>query len=243
MAKYKLIAYTEDYEEEVLSKDRIEDIDLLTKTFNNHYEVCKYFEKMGYLLPANARFKIVKTSIRENKKVVKIRPIILYGDYGIKSILEQGEGNTKAKQLLKSGLQNHLYSDKFYARFSKTKTFMVLTEIIPSNFKSLTTKKQIARRIYNLSEKYIQSYLNYRDLYFDIKSSEVLLPSLEYNLHYEEPSIYTLISSLTNRVRSGEITSSEARDELINSLSNISDLKNIELPEDLSIDSLTKRKK
>ena len=119
---------------------------------------------------------------------------------------------------------------------------MILTEAIPSNFKKLTTKGQITKKIYTLSEKYTQSYLNYRDLYFDMKSSKMLCPTLEPIPQYEEPSIYTLISSLTRRVINDEITGAEAREELIKSI-NMSDLKNIDLPEELSIDSLTRRKK
>jgi len=119
---------------------------------------------------------------------------------------------------------------------------MVLTEVIPSNFKRLTTKGQITKKIYSLSEKYTQSYLNYRDLYFDIKSSKMLCPSLEPTIQYEEPSIYTLISSLTRRVSKGEITGAEAIEELLKSIS-ASELHDIDLPEELSIDSLTRRKK
>ena len=242
MAKYKLIAFTEDYEEEVLDKDRIEDIDMITKNFDSHSEMSKYLQSKGYLLSNNTRFKIVKTSMRDNKPVIKTRPIILSGDYRIIDILTQGEGNTRPKEFLKISLYNYLQSDKFYERFSKTRTFMVLTEVIPSNFKSLTTKGQITRKIYNLSERYTQSYLNYRDLYFDIKSSKMLCPSLEHIPQYEESSIYTLISSLTRRVSKGEITGAEAIEELLKSIS-ASELHDIDLPEELSIDSLTRRNK
>lgn len=242
MAKYKLIAFTEDYEEEVLDKDRIEDIDMITKNFDSHSEMSKYLQSKGYLLSNNTRFKIVKTSMRDNKPVIKTRPIILSGDYRIIDILTQGEGNTRPKEFLKISLYNYLQSDKFYERFSKTRTFMVLTEVIPSNFKSLTTKGQITRKIYNLSERYTQSYLNYRDLYFDIKSSKMLCPSLEHIPQYEESSIYTLISSLTRRVSKGEITGAEAIEELLKSIS-ASELHDIDLPEELSVDCLTRRKK
>lgn len=242
MAKYKLIAFTEDYEEEILDRDRIEDIDIITKNFDTHNQISEYLQNKGYILSNNTRFKIVKTSIRDNKQVKKVRPIILSGDYRIIDILTQGEESDRPKEILKISLYNYLQSDKFYERFSKTRTFMVLTEAIPSNFKKLTTKGQITKKIYTLSEKYTQSYLNYRDLYFDMKSSKMLCPTLEPIPQYEEPSIYTLISSLTRRVINGEITGAEAREELIKSI-NMSDLKNIDLPEELSIDSLTRRKK
>ena len=243
MAKYKLIAFTEDYEEEILDKDRIEDIDMITKNFDSYSEMSKYLQNKGYLLSNDTRFKIVKTSIRDNKPVIKTRPIILSGDYRIIDILTQGEGNTRPKEFLKISLYNYLQSDKFYERFSKTRTFMVLTEVIPSDFKRLTTNKgQITKKIYSLSEKYTQSYLNYRDLYFDIKSSKMLHPTLDHIPQYEEPSIYTLISSLTRKVSKGEMTGAEAREELIKSIST-SELHNIDLPEELSVDCLTRRKK
>ena len=242
MAKYKLIAFTEDYEEEILDKDRIEDIDMITKNFDTHNQISEYLQNKGYLLSNNTRFKIVKTSIRDNKPVKKTRPIILSGDYRIIDILTQSEESDRPKEILKISLYNYLQSDKFYERFSKTRTFMVLTEVIPSNFKRLTTKGQITKKLYDLSEKYTQSYLNYRDLYFDIKSSKMLCPSLEPIPQYEESSIYTLISSLTRRVSKGEITGAEAREELIKSIST-SELHDIDLPEELSVDSLTRRKK
>lgn len=242
MAKYKLIAFTEDYEEEILDKDRIEDIDMITKNFDSYSEMSKYLQNKGYLLSNDTRFKIVKTSMRDNKPVIKTRPIILSGDYRIIDILTQGEGNTRPKEFLKTSLYNNLQSDKFYERFSKTRTFMVLTEVIPSDFKRLTTKEQITKKIYSLSEKYTQSYLNYRDLYFDIKSSKMLYPTLDPIPQYEEPSIYTLISSLTRKVSKGEMTGAEAREELIKSIST-SELHNIDLPEELSVDCLTRRKK
>ena len=242
MAKYKLIAFTEDYEEEILDKDRIEDIDMITKNFDTHNQISEYLQNKGYLLSNNTRFKIVKTSIRDNKPVKKTRPIILSGDYRIIDILTQSEESDRPKEILKISLYNYLQSDKFYERFSKTRTFMVLTEVIPFNFKRLTTKGQITKKLYDLSEKYTQSYLNYRDLYFDIKSSKMLCPSLEPIPQYEESSIYTLISSLTRRVSKGEITGAEAREELIKSIST-SELHDIDLPEELSVDSLTRRKK
>lgn len=242
MAKYKLIAFTEDYEEEILDKDRIEDIDMITKNFDSHSEMSKYLQNKGYLLSNNTRFKIVKTSMRDNKPVIKVRPIILSGDYHIIDILTQGEESDRPKEFLKISLYNNLQNDKFYERFSKTRTFMVLTEVIPSNFKRLTTKGQIIKKLYDLSERYTQSYLNYRDLYFDIKSSKMLHPTLDPIPQYEESSIYTLISSLTRRVSKGEITGAEAREELIKSIST-SELHDIDLPEELSVDSLTRRKK
>lgn len=242
MAKYKLIAFTEDYEEEILDKDRIEDIDMITKNFDSHSEMSKYLQNKGYLLSNNTRFKIVKTSMRDNKPVIKVRPIILSGDYRIIDILTQGEESDRPKEFLKISLYNNLQNDKFYERFSKTRTFMVLTEVIPSNFKRLTTKGQIIKKLYDLSERYTQSYLNYRDLYFDIKSSKMLHPTLDPIPQYEESSIYTLISSLTRRVSKGEITGAEAREELIKSIST-SELHDIDLPEELSVDSLTRRKK
>ena len=58
MAKYKLIAYNEDFEEEILSQEKIEDIDRITKNFNNIYELCTYLQKEGYNLPNNTNFKI-----------------------------------------------------------------------------------------------------------------------------------------------------------------------------------------
>lgn len=242
MAKYKLIAFTEDYEEEILDKERIEDIDMITKNFDTPNQISEYLQSKGYLLSNNTRFKIVKTSMKDNKPVIKTRPIILSGDYRIVDILTQGEESDRPKEFLKISLYNYLQSDKFYERFSKTRTFKVLTESIPSNFKSLTTKGQITRKIYNLSQRYTQSYLNYRDLYFDIKSSKIICPTLEPTIQYEEPSIYTLISSLTRRVSRGEITRSEAIEELLKSIGP-SDLRNVDLPEQLSIDSLTRRKK
>ena len=242
MAKYKLVAFTEDYEEEILSKDKIEDIDMITKNFDTFNQISEYLQNKGYILSNNTRFKIVKTSMRDNKPVIKTRPIILSGDYRIIDILTRGEESDKPKQILKISLYNYLQSDKFFERFSRTRTYMVLAEVIPSNFKELTTKRQITKKIYNLSEKYTQSYLNYRDLYFDIKSSKLVIPSLEPIAHYEEPSIYTLISSLTRRISNGEITGSEAREELLKSI-NMADLKNIDLPPELTIDSLTKRRK
>ena len=242
MAKYKLIAFTEDYEEEILDKERIEDIDMITKNFDTPNQISEYLQSKGYLLSNNTRFKIVKTSMRDNKPVIKTRPIILSGDYRIVDILTQGEESDRPKEFLKISLYNYLQSDKFYERFSKTRTFKVLTESIPSNFKSLTTKGQITRKIYNLSQRYTQSYLNYRDLYFDIKSSKIICPTLEPTIQYEEPSIYTLISSLTRRVSKGEITGAEAREELIKNIST-SELHNIDLPEELSVDCLTRRKK
>ena len=242
MAKYKLIAFTEDYEEEILDKDRIEEIDAITKNFDTPNQISEYLQSKGYVLSNNTRFKITKTSMRDNKQVIKVRPIILSEDYRIIDILTQGEKSDRPKEFLKISLYNYLQSDKFYERFSKTRTFMVLTEAIPSNFKRLTTKGQMTKKLYELSERYTQSYLNYRDLYFDIKSSKMLCQSLETTPQYEEPSIYTLISSLTRRVSKGEITSAEAREELIKSIST-SDLHNVDLPEELSVDSLTRRKK
>lgn len=242
MAKYKLVAFTEDYEEEVLDKERIEDIDMITKNFDTHNQISKYLQSKGYILSTNTRFKIVKTSIRDNKPIIKIRPIILSEDYRIIDILTQGEESDRPKEFLKISLYNYLQSDKFYEKFSKTRTFKVLTESIPSNFKSLTTKGQITKKIYNLSQKYTQSYLNYRDLYFDIKSSKIISPTLEPIPQYEEPSIHTLISSLTRRVSQGEITRSEAIEELLKSI-NSSELHNVDIPEQLSIDSLARRKK
>lgn len=242
MAKYKLVAFTEDYEEEVLDKERIEDIDMITKNFDTHNQISRYLQSKGYILSTNTRFKIVKTSIRDNKPIIKIRPIILSEDYRIIDILTQGEESDRPKEFLKISLYNYLQSDKFYEKFSKTRTFKVLTESIPSNFKSLTTKGQITKKIYNLSQKYTQSYLNYRDLYFDIKSSKIISPTLEPIPQYEEPSIYTLISSLTRRVSQGEITKSEAIEELLKSI-NSSELHNVDIPEQLSIDSLARRKK
>ena len=242
MAKYKLIAFTEDYEEEILDKDRIEDIDMITKNFDSYSEMSKYLQNKGYLLSNDTRFKIVKTSMRDNKPVIKTRPIILSGDYRIIDILTQGEESDRPKEFLKISLYNNLQNDKFYERFSKTRTFMVLTEVIPSNFKRLTTKGQIIKKLYDLSERYTQSYLNYRDLYFDIESSKMLHPTLDPIPQYEESSICTLISSLTRRVSKGEITGAEAREELIKSIS-ASELHNIDLPEELSVDCLTRRKK
>lgn len=242
MAKYKLIAFTEDYEEEILDKDRIEDIDMITKNFDSYSEMSKYLQSKGYLLSNDTRFKIVKTSIRDNKPVIKVRPIILSSDYRIVDILTQGEESDRHKEFLKISLYNYLQSDNFYERFSKTRTFKVLTESISSSFKSLTTKGQITKKIYNLSQRFTQSYLNYRDLYFDIKSSKIICPTLETTIQSEEPPIYTLISSLTRRINSGEMTRAEAIEELLKSRDSL-ELHNVELPEQLAIDSLTRRKK
>lgn len=242
MAKYKLVAFNEDYEEEVLDKERIEDIDIITKNFDTPSQISRYLQSKGYILPTNTRFKIVKTSIRDNKPIIKNRPIILSEDYRIVDILTKGEESDRHKEFLKISLYNYLQSDKFYEKFSKTRTFKVLTESIPSNFKSLTTKGQITKKIYKLSQKYTQSYLNYRDLYFDIKSSKTICPTLEFIPEYEEPAINTLISSLTRRVSQGEITRSEAIEELLKSI-DASELHNVDIPEQFSIDSLTRRKK
>lgn len=242
MAKYRLFAFTEFYEEEILGRDRIEEIDMLTKNFDSFSGLSEFLRRDGYTISKDTKFKIVKTSVRNNKQIIKTRPIILSGDYRIIDILTSDNEDTRHKELLKISLYNYLQNDKFYERFSRTRTFNVLTESIPSDFKKLTTKRQITKKIYDLSRKYTQSYLNYRDLYFDIKSSKMICPSLEFTSQYSEPSVYTFISSLIKRVNDGELTSAEAREELLSSF-NVSDLKNIDLPEELSIDSLTRKKK
>lgn len=240
MAKYKLIAYNEDFEEEILSQEKIEDIDRITKNFNNIHELCTYLQKEGYNLPNNTNFKIISVSIRENRKIVKTRKIVLSSDYQIIDILTKEE-NSRYQEYLKIALYNRLYDREFFQRFSKTDTYRVLTNNIPSNIKELSKRDDIIKKLYKLSSIYLKNYLNYRDLYFDMKASKSKYTYSNPEEIPSEPSIYSLISDLIRRINNGEITGSEAREELITKI-NLSELQNIDIPSELSIDSLRRKK-